>query len=87
MNNTDHITKFKQVFDTEQILLWLSEIIFALFSLHEKEIVHKDLKVENIYLFNDKLVKIENLYLVRINEPQRLEFNSLIEVINNSTII
>ena len=78
MNNTDHITKFKQVFDTEQILLWLSEIIFALFSLHEKEIVHKDLKVENIYLFNDKLVKIENLYLVRINEPQRLEFNSLI---------
>ena len=76
--NSEYINKYKQVFDTEQILLWLSEIILALFSLHEKEIVHKDIKVENIYLFNDKLVKIENLYLVRINEPQKIEFNSII---------
>ena len=76
--NSDHNNKFKQVFDTEQILLWLSEIILALFFLHEKEIVHKNIKTENIYIFNDNLVKIENLYLVRINESQKIEFNSLI---------
>jgi serine/threonine protein kinase len=69
---------FKQMFDTEQILLWMSEIILALYSLHEKEIMHKDIKIENIYIFNEKLVKIKNVYLVRISEQKKNEFNSLI---------
>jgi len=76
--NNDKTSHFKQVFDTEQILLWLSEIILALYCLHEKEIVHKDIRTENIYIFNDNLVKIKNLYLVRINEKENIEFNSLI---------
>ena len=76
--NSEYTNKFKQVFDTEQILLWVSEIILALFSLHEREIVHKNVNIENIYIFNDNLVKIENIYLVRINEPQKIEYNSLI---------
>ena len=66
------------MFDTEQILLWASEVILALYSLHEKEIMHKDIKVENIYIFNENLVKIKNLYLVRLNEQKKKEFNSLI---------
>ena len=74
----DSVKNYKQMFDTEQILLWMSEIILALYSLHEKEIMHKNIKIENIYIFNDKLVKIKNLYLVRINEEQKKEFNSLI---------
>ena len=76
--NANKSINFKQVFDTEQILLWISEIILALFSLHEKEIAHKDLKIENIYIFNDNLVKIKNLYLERISESQKIEFNSVI---------
>ena len=39
---------------------------------------NKDIKIENIYIFNDQLVKIKNLYLVRINEQKKKEFNSLI---------
>ena len=74
----DSIKKYKQMFDTEQILLWISEIILALYSLHDKEIMHKNIKIENIYIFNDKLVKIKNLYLVKINEEKKSEFNSLI---------
>lgn len=74
----DSIKNYKQMFDTEQILLWMSEIILALYSLHSKEIMHKNIKIENIYIFNDKLVKIKNLYLVRINEEKKKEFNSLI---------
>ena len=74
----DSVKNYKQLFDTEQILLWMSEIIFALYSLHEKEIMHKDIKIENIYIFNEKLVKIKNLYLVRISEEPKNEFNSLI---------
>ena len=69
---------FKQMFDTEKILLWMSEIILALYSLHEKEIMHKDIKIENIYIFNENLVKIKNVYLVRISEQKKNEFNSLI---------
>ena len=76
--NGNKSISFKQIFDTEQILLWISEIILALYSLHEKEIVHKNLRTENIYIFNDNLVKIKNLYLERISESQKNEFNSLI---------
>ena len=74
----DSVKSFKQMFDTEQILLWVSEVILALYSLHEKEIMHKDIKVENIYIFSENLVKIKNLYLVRLNEQKKKEFNSLI---------
>ena len=74
----DSVKNYKQMFDTEQILLWMSEIILALYSLHEKEIMHKDIKIENIYIFNEQLVKIKNLYLVRISEVPKNEFNSVI---------
>ena len=74
----DSIKNYKQMFETEQILLWISEIIFALYSLHEKEIIHKDIRIENIYIFNEKLIKIKNLYLARITEQPKNEFNSLI---------
>jgi len=74
----ESVKNYKQMFDTEQIILWVTEIILALYSLHEKEIMHKDIKIENIYIFNDKLVKIKNLYLVRIDEQKKNESNSLI---------
>ena len=76
--NPNKSIHFKQIFDTEQILLWISEIILALFSLHEKEIVHKNLRTENIYIFNDNLVKIKNIYLERISESYKNQFNCLI---------
>lgn len=68
----DSVKNYKQMFDTEQILLWMSEIIIALYSLHENEIMHKDIKIENIYIFNEQLVKIKNLYLVRISEVPKM---------------
>ena len=74
----ESVKNYKQMFDTEQIILWVTEIILALYSLHEKEIMHKDIKIENIYIFNEKLVKIKNLYLVRIDEQKKNESNSLI---------
>ena len=74
----DSVKNYKQMFDTEQILIWISEIILALYSLHEKEIMHKNIKIENIYIFNEKLVKIKNIYLVRINEEKKSEINSLL---------
>ena len=74
----DSLKNYKQMFDTEKILLWVSEIILALYSLHEKEIIHKDIKAEKIYIFNQKLVKIKNLYTVRIAEDIKNEFNSLL---------
>lgn len=68
----DSVKNYRQMFDTEQILLWMSEIIIALYSLHENEIMHKDIKIENIYIFNEQLVKIKNLYLVRISEVPKM---------------
>ena len=40
--------------------------------------MHKNIKIENIYIFNENLVKIKNLYLVRINDDKKSQFNSLI---------
>ena len=74
----DSVKNYKQMLDTEEILLWMSEIIIALYSLHENEVMHKDIKIENIYIFNEQLVKIKNLYLVRISEVPKNEFNSLL---------
>ena len=73
----DSSKSYKQMFDTEQILMWISEIILTLYSLHEKEIMHKNIKAENIFIFSDRLVKIKNLYSVRINESKKTEFNSM----------
>ena len=74
----DYSDNFKQMFDTEQILIWITEIIFALYSLHEKKIIHKNIKAERIYIFSENLVKIENLSLARINQENKTDFNSVI---------
>lgn len=47
--------KTKEFFSEEQVLKWMIQLFLAVFYLHEKDVVHCDLKLENIFLtyFND----------------------------------
>ena len=48
----------KQYFKESQILSWLVQIAFALQYIHKKNILHRDLKTQNIFLTSQNLIKI-----------------------------
>lgn len=48
----------KQHLPEEQILSWFVQITFALQYIHKKNILHRDLKTQNIFLTSQRLVKI-----------------------------
>jgi len=48
----------KQFFKESEILSWLVQISFALQYIHKKNILHRDLKTQNIFLTSQNLIKI-----------------------------
>ena len=54
-------SKENQKFSQTQILDWITEIIIGLYSLHKKDIMHRDIKSDNLFLCNNDVVKIGDL--------------------------
>ena len=54
-------SKTNQKFSQIQILDWITEIIIGLYSLHKKDIMHRDIKSDNLFLCNNDVVKIGDL--------------------------
>jgi serine/threonine protein kinase len=54
-------SKTNQKFSPTQILDWITEIIIGLYSLHKKDIMHRDIKSDNLFLCNNDVVKIGDL--------------------------
>lgn len=52
-------------FSEEQVLDWLVQILLALHYIHEKRILHRDLKAQNIFLKEGKVSLIITLDLCR----------------------
>ena len=48
----------KQFFDTDTILNWISQVILGVMLIHSKNILHRDLKCQNIFLNKEGIVKI-----------------------------
>ncbi|KNC48740.1 NEK/NEK1 protein kinase [Thecamonas trahens ATCC 50062] len=51
--------------DEEQILDWFCQLCLAVKHCHDRRILHRDLKTENIFLSEDKQIKLGDFGLVR----------------------
>jgi NIMA (never in mitosis gene a)-related kinase len=56
----------KQLLNEDQITEWFIQITLALQYMHEKSILHRDLKTQNIFLTKQELVKVGDLGIARI---------------------
>ena len=53
--------KEKECYDEETLLFWLMQVCFGLSYLHKKQILHRDIKPQNIFLNKNGLIKIGDL--------------------------
>ena len=56
----------KQLLGEEQILDWFIQITLALQYMHDRSILHRDLKTQNIFLTKHEIVKVGDLGIARI---------------------
>ncbi|XP_001641753.3 serine/threonine-protein kinase Nek4 [Nematostella vectensis] len=54
--------------DENQIVEWFVQIAMALQYMHEKHILHRDLKTQNIFLTKSKIIKVGDLGIARVLE-------------------
>ena len=53
--------KENKKFEQTQILDWMVQIFIGLYSLHKNDIMHRDIKSDNLFLCNNDIVKIGDL--------------------------
>ncbi|CAF2420842.1 unnamed protein product [Rotaria sp. Silwood2] len=56
----------KQLLNEEQIIEWFIQITLALQYMHERSILHRDLKTQNIFLTKHEIVKVGDLGIAKI---------------------
>ncbi|XP_041747557.2 serine/threonine-protein kinase Nek4 isoform X3 [Coregonus clupeaformis] len=61
-----------------QVVEWFVQIAMALQYLHEKCILHRDLKTQNIFLTKTNIIKVGDLGIARVLENQNDMANTLI---------
>lgn len=61
-----------------QVVEWFVQIAMALQYLHEKQILHRDLKTQNIFLTKTNIIKVGDLGIARVLEHQHDMASTLI---------
>ena len=58
-------------FPTESILDWLIQVLIAVFSLNKNNMMHRDIKSENILITEDGVCKLSDLGISRVVDEQQ----------------
>ncbi|CAF1675299.1 unnamed protein product, partial [Adineta ricciae] len=61
----------KEVLHENQIIEWFIQICMALQYIHERNILHRDLKTQNIFLTKNEIVKVGDLGIARVLDSAR----------------
>ncbi|KAJ7316750.1 hypothetical protein JRQ81_002912 [Phrynocephalus forsythii] len=59
-----------QLLPESQVVEWFVQIAMALQYLHEKHILHRDLKTQNVFLTRSSIIKVGDLGIARVLENQ-----------------
>ncbi|XP_071081984.1 serine/threonine-protein kinase Nek4-like [Haliotis cracherodii] len=66
----DLYTKLKEqkcvLLDERQVVEWFVQIAMAMQYMHERNILHRDLKTQNIFLTKSKIIKVGDLGIARV---------------------
>jgi len=66
-----HIIEKRQkgeLFDVDTLLDWVTELFLGLFTIHEKQLLHRDIKSDNLFICNNNVLKIGDLGIARATE-------------------
>lgn len=56
------------VVDADQILIWMAELFLGLFITHDKNLIHRDIKSDNLFLCKNYVLKIGDLGIAKATE-------------------
>jgi len=56
------------MFDVDTVLNWITELFLGLFTIHEKQLLHRDIKSENLFICKNNVLKIGDLGIARATE-------------------
>ncbi|GAB1606712.1 serine/threonine-protein kinase Nek4-like isoform X1 [Argonauta hians] len=57
-----------KILEEKQVVEWFIQIAMALQYLHDRDILHRDLKTQNIFLTKNKIIKVGDLGIARVLE-------------------
>lgn len=56
----------KDYFSEDQILYWFTQICLALKHCHDRKILHRDIKAQNIFLMKNGIVKLGDFGIAKV---------------------
>jgi serine/threonine protein kinase len=67
-HNINIMKESKKFFDVDTILDWMTELFLGLFEIHDKNLMHRDIKSDNLFICKNNLLKIGDLGIARATE-------------------
>ncbi len=56
----------KDYFTEDQVLYWFTQICLALKHCHDRKILHRDIKAQNIFLMKTGIIKLGDFGIARV---------------------